>query len=80
MTSYNLYPSVPSAPEDPQVTYHLSMIESKQQGLLKLEEKYKKKYKKYDIGLTGGMKCLFQQIKHSHWDIKFGYIEYIHWS
>ena len=44
MTSYNIYPS---APEDPQVTYHLSTIQNKRQGLLKLEERYKKKYKKY---------------------------------
>ena len=41
--SYNIYPTVP---EDPQIAYHLSVIQSKQQGLLKLEEKYKKKYKK----------------------------------
>ena len=47
MTSYNIYPTVPSAPEDPQVAYHLSTIQNKQQGLLKLEEMYKKKYKKY---------------------------------
>ena len=47
MTSYNIYPTVSSAPEDPQVDYHLSMIQSKRQGLLKLEERYKKKYKKY---------------------------------
>ena len=47
MTSYNIYPTVPSAPEEPQVDYHLSMIQSKRQGLLKLEERYKKKCKKY---------------------------------
>ena len=47
MMSHNTYPTVPSAPEDSQVDYHLSMIQSKQQGLLKLEERYKKKYKKY---------------------------------
>ena len=47
MTSYNIYATVPSAPEDPQVDYHLSMIQSKQQGLLKLEERYKEKYRKY---------------------------------
>ena len=29
MTSYNLYPTVPSAPEDPQVDFHLSKIQSK---------------------------------------------------
>ena len=47
MTSYNLYPTVPSAPEDPQATYNLNIIQSKQQGLLEFEERYKKKYKKY---------------------------------
>ena len=64
MTSYNIYPS---APEDPQVDFHLSMIQSKRQGLLKLEERYKDKYKKYTK--TDMAKCLFQQIKHSHWNI-----------
>ena len=44
MTSYNIYPS---APEDPKVAYHLSMIQNKRQGLLKLEEMYKKKCKRY---------------------------------
>ena len=47
MTSYNIYPTIPSASEGPQVYYHLNMIQSKQQGLLKLEERYKKKYTKY---------------------------------
>ena len=47
MTSYNLYRTIPSAPEGPRVDYHLSTIQSKQQGLLKLEERYNKKYKKY---------------------------------
>ena len=47
MMSYNIYQTVPSAPEDPQVDYHLNIIQNKQQGLLKLEERYKKKYKKY---------------------------------
>ena len=47
MTSYNIYPPIPSAPEDPQVAYHLDVIQSKQQGLLKLEERYKIKYEKY---------------------------------
>ena len=47
MTSYNIYPTVPSAPEDPQVNYHLNVIQSKLQGLLKLKEKYKEKYEKY---------------------------------
>ena len=47
MTSYTLYPTIPSAPEDPPVTYHLDVIQHKQQDLLKSEERYKKKYKKY---------------------------------
>ena len=60
MTSYNIYPTTPSAraagpPEDPllvgptgpQVAYHLNVIQSKQQGLLKLEKRYEKKSKKY---------------------------------
>ena len=47
MTSYNLYPTVPSAPEDPQVAYHLNIIQSKRQGLLKLEKRYEEKSKKY---------------------------------
>ena len=47
MTSYNLYPPIPSAPEYSQVGYDLNVIQSKQQGLSKLEDRYKKKYKKY---------------------------------
>ena len=45
MTSYNIYPPIPSAPGDPQVDYHLNVIQTKQQGLLKLEERYKKNTK-----------------------------------
>ena len=41
MTSYNVYPIVPSAP--PPEDYHLNVVQSKRQGLLKLEEQYKKK-------------------------------------
>ena len=47
MTSYNIYPAIPSAPEDPQVDFHSSTMQSKWQGLLKLQERYKKKYEKY---------------------------------
>ena len=43
MTSYNFYPTVPSAPEDRQVDFHLKVIQSKRQGLKKLEERYKEK-------------------------------------
>ena len=49
MTSYNIYPDLPkepSAPPEPQ-SYCLNIIQSKQQGLLKLEEIYAKKYSKY---------------------------------
>ena len=42
MTEYKIYPTAP-----PQENYHWDIIQSKRQGLLKLEEKYKKKYKKY---------------------------------
>ena len=41
MTSYKLYPDLPkepSAPLEPQ-SYRLNVIQSKQQGLLKLEER-----------------------------------------
>ena len=48
MTSYNIYPTVPSAPEGPQVDFHLDAIQSKRQGLLKSEAMYKKKYKKHN--------------------------------
>ena len=47
MTSYNIYPPIPSAPEDPQVGYHVSTIQKKQ-----LEERYKEKYKKYTKALN----------------------------
>ena len=46
MMTYNIYSTIPTAPLDPQA-YHLNVIQSKQQGLLKLEGKYEKKYKKY---------------------------------
>ena len=49
MASYNIYPDrpkEPSAPLEPH-SYHLNIIQSKQEGLLKLEERYKKKYSKY---------------------------------
>ena len=47
MTTYNTYPNLPSArPENPQVAYHLSVIQSKRRGLIN-KEKLKKKYEKY---------------------------------
>ena len=75
MTNYNVYPT---APENPPVSYHLVTIQNKQQELTKLEERYKKKYKKYTKTLNrlvalnacaSGVKCLRQWIKHSHWNI-----------
>ena len=45
----NLYPTLPtepSAPLDPQ-SYHLNMFQRKQQELLRLKERYKKKHEKY---------------------------------
>ena len=48
MTNYNIYPDLPkepSAPPWPQ-SYRLNVIQSKQQGLLRLEERYAKKYSK----------------------------------
>ena len=49
MTDYKLYPNLlPSAPpEDPQVAYHLSVIQAKMQGLKNKEQMFKQKYEKY---------------------------------
>ena len=48
MTDYKLYPNLPSAPpENPQVAYHLSIIQAKMQGLKNKEQIFKKKYEKY---------------------------------
>ena len=48
MTDYKLYPNLPSAPpENPQVAYHLSIIQAKQRGLINKEWMFKKKYEKY---------------------------------
>ena len=49
MTDYKLYPNLPSAPpENPQVAYHLSVIQAKMQGLKNKEQMFKQKYKKYN--------------------------------
>ena len=46
---YKLYPSLPSAPpENPQVVYHLSIIQAKQRGLMVKEQMFKQKYEKYN--------------------------------
>ena len=49
MTDYKLYPNLPPpAPqENPQVAYHLSVIQAKQRGLKNKEQMFEKKYKKY---------------------------------
>ena len=48
MTDYKLYPNLPSAPpENPQVAYHLSIIQAKQRGLMAKEQMFKQKYEKY---------------------------------
>ena len=49
ITNYNIHPDLPkkpSAPLEPQF-YHQNVIKSKQQELLKLKERYAKKYTKY---------------------------------
>ena len=49
MTEYKLYPNLPPSvpPENPQVTYHLSVIQAKMQGLKYKEQMFKQKYEKY---------------------------------
>ena len=48
MTEYKLYPNLSSAPpENPQVVYHLSVIQAKMQGLKNKEQMFKQKYEKY---------------------------------
>ena len=45
---YKLYPNLPSAPpENPQVPYHLSVIQAKQRGLKNKEQMFKQKCEKY---------------------------------
>ena len=48
MTDYKLYPNLPSPPpENPQVAYHLSVIQAKQGMLKNKEQMFKQKYEKY---------------------------------
>ena len=49
MTDYTLYPNLPPSapPENPQVAYHLSVIQAKQRGLKNKEQMFKQKYEKY---------------------------------
>ena len=49
MTDYKLYPNLPSArPENPQVVYHLNIVQAKQRGLKNKEQMFKQKYEKYN--------------------------------
>ena len=51
MTDYKLYPNLPPSapPEDPQVAYHLSVIQAKKQrGLKNKEQMFKQKHEKYN--------------------------------
>ena len=50
MTDYKLYPTLPPSapPENPQVAYHLSVIQAKMQGLKNKEQMFKQKYEKYN--------------------------------
>ena len=50
MTSYNIYPPIPTEappPENPQIPYHLNVVHAKRRGLIAKEKTFKKKYKKY---------------------------------
>ena len=49
MTEYKLYPNLSSTPpENPQVAYHVSVIQAKMQGLKNKEQMLKQKYEKYN--------------------------------
>ena len=50
MTDYKLYPNLPPSapPENPQVAYHLSVIQAKMQWLKNKEQMFKQKYEKYN--------------------------------
>ena len=50
MTDYKLYPNLPPSapPENPQVAYHLSVIQVKQRVLKNKEQMFKQKYEKYN--------------------------------
>ena len=50
MTDYKLYPNLPPSapPENPQLVYHLSVIQAKMQRLKNKEQMFKQKYEKYN--------------------------------
>ena len=78
MTNYHIYPDLPKEPLAPpqagglamSQSYCLNIIQSKRQGLLKLEERYAKKYSTYskifNIKLIGMAKRLLKQHKHGN--------------
>ena len=48
MTSFYTYPNLRSAPpENPQVGYHLNVVQAKRQGLINKEKTFQQKYEKY---------------------------------
>ena len=49
MTDYKLYPNLPllAPAENPQLAYHLSVIQAKMQGLKNKEQMFKQKNEKY---------------------------------
>ena len=72
MTDYKLYSNLPSAPPDnPQVAYHLSVIQAKMQGLKAKEQMFKQNYEKYNkiLNRLNVAKCLLKWNKRSHWNI-----------
>ena len=51
MVSYNTYPVLPTEaplPGNPQIPYHLNVVQAKRRGLIAKEKAFKKKYKKYN--------------------------------
>ena len=52
MVSYNTYPILPPeaigpcSAENPQIRYHLNVVQAKRRGLINKEVMFKKKYKK----------------------------------
>ena len=49
MVNFNTYLPIPSAlPENPQVAYHLNVVQAKRRRLINKEKMFKKKYKKYN--------------------------------
>ena len=54
MTDYKLYQNLPPSapPENPQVVYHLSVIQAKMQWLKNKEQMFKQKYEKYNTILN----------------------------